>query len=83
MIEAMKQEIETKFKEPYEAGAVHILSAGSASDEETESWLHEIREAFSGQQVMYDPLSLGICCHIGPGGLGIGCAVKPDYGIER
>ena len=83
MIEAMKQEIETKFKEPYEAGAVHILAAGSASDEETESWLHEIREAFSGQQVMYDPLSLGICCHIGPGGLGIGCAVKPDYGIER
>lgn len=83
MIEAMKQEIETKFKEPYEAGAVHILAAGSASDEETESWLHEIREAFPGQQVMYDPLSLGICCHIGPGGLGIGCAVKPDYGIER
>ena len=24
-------------------------------------------------------LSLGVSCHIGPGGMGIGCAVAPDY----
>ena len=83
MIEAMKHEIETRFQEAYEAGAVHILAASSASEEETESWVKEIEAAFPGKQVMCDPLSLGVSCHIGPGGLGIGCAVKPDYGTVR
>lgn len=82
MIDAMKNEIETRFKKPYEEGAVHLLAASSASPEETEAWIHEIEEAFPGMHVMCDPLSLGVCCHIGPGGLGIGCAVKPDYGME-
>ena len=83
MIEAMKREIETRFQEAYEAGAVHILAASSASEAETESWVKEIEAAFPGKQVMCDPLSLGVSCHIGPGGLGIGCAVKPDYGTVR
>ena len=83
MIEAMKHEIETRFQEAYEAGAVHILAASSASEAETESWVKEIEAAFPGKQVMCDPLSLGVSCHIGPGGLGIGCAVKPDYGTVR
>lgn len=83
MIEAMKQEIETKYKDAYEAGAVHILAASSSPGEETDAWLQEIGEAFPGRNVFYDPLSLGICCHIGPGGLGIGCAVRPDYGRGR
>lgn len=83
MIEAMKREIETRFQEAYEAGAVHILAASSASEAETESWVKEIEAAFPGKQVMCDPLSLGVSCHIGPGGLGIGCAVKLDYGTVR
>lgn len=79
MIEAMKQEIETRFMEAYQAGAVHIMAASSASEEETAVWVSEIEEAFPGHTVLCDPLSLGICCHIGSGGLGIGCAVKPDF----
>ena len=70
MIEAMKHEIETRFQEAYEAGAVHILAASSASEAETESWVKEIEAAFPGKQVMCDPLSLGVSCHIGPGGWG-------------
>ena len=77
MIEAMKHEIETRFQDAYEAGAVHILAASSASEAETESWVKEIEAAFPGKQVMCDPSSLGVSCHIGPGGLGIGCAVEP------
>lgn len=83
MIDAMRHELETRFKEPCEAKAVHLLAASSASKEETEAWVREIEEAFPEMHVMCDPLSLGICCHIGQGGLGIGCAVKPDYGMER
>jgi len=83
MIDAMKHEIETRFKEAYEAGALNLLAASSATPEETEAWIHEIEEAFPGMDVFCDPLSLGICCHVGPGGLGIGCSVKPDFGIEK
>lgn len=79
-IEAMKHDMETRFHEAYADGAVHLLAASSASPEETAEWVREIEEAFPGMHVMCDDLPMGICCHIGRGGLGIGCAVQPDYG---
>ena len=48
-------------------------------DEENAAWVEEIKEAFPGVPLLYDNLSLGVSCHIGPGGMGIGCAVAPDY----
>ncbi len=83
MIEAMKHEIETRFQEAYEAGAVHILAASSASEAETESWVKEIEAAFPGKQVMCDPPVPGCQLPHRTGGWGIGCAVKPDYGTVR
>jgi DegV family protein with EDD domain len=77
MIEAMKEELNTRFKSEYEAGEVHLLAASSASDEDTEQWVEEIKENFPGMEVMCDNLSFGVSCHIGPGGLGIGCSCKP------
>lgn len=78
MIEAMKQELATQFREEMERGEVYLLAAGSASKEETEAWIQEIQEAFPGMPVQYDDLSLGASCHIGPGGLGIGCSCRPE-----
>ena len=43
----------------------------------TISWLQEIREAFPGMDVYCDELSLGVSCHIGPDGLGIGFSCRP------
>ncbi len=77
MIEAMKQDLETKFKEDYDAGEVRILAASSADEETTASWLEEIRKAFPDTEVVCDDLSLGVSCHIGPDGLGIGCSCRP------
>jgi DegV family protein with EDD domain len=77
MIEAMKQDLETRFKPWYDRGEVSLLAASSASPEETASWVQEIEEAFPGLPVLCDDLSLGVSCHIGPGGLGIGCSCKP------
>ena len=73
----MKQELATNFKEEYEKGEVYLLAASSASKEETDEWVREIQENFPGMDVMCDPLSLGVSCHIGPGGLGIGCSCRP------
>ena len=80
MIETLKHDLETRFKEAYEAGRVHLLAASSATQEETAEWVEEIRAAFPGHDVLCGNLSLGICCHTGPGALGIGCSCSPKLG---
>ena len=77
MIEALKHDLETRFKDAYSAGEVYLLAASSATPEETAEWTEEIRAAFPGHDVLSGNLSLGICCHTGPGALGIGCSCKP------
>lgn len=76
-IDAIKHDLETKFKEYYDKGQVHLLAASSADPEAAAAWVEEIKEEFPGMDVMYDDLSLGICCHIGPNGFGIGCSCYP------
>ena len=78
MIEAVQKDFETRFQESYQKGKVHLMAASSASEEETAKWVEEIKEAFPNMEVLCDPLSLGVCCHIGPGGLGIGCSCIPE-----
>lgn len=77
MIEAMQHDLETTFREWQERGEVYLLAASSSSQEVTEEWLKEIEEAFPGMEIMCDNLSMGVSCHIGQGGLGIGCSCRP------
>ena len=79
MIEAMKQEMDTRFADALADGQLRILAASSADKEETENWVKEIEDAFPGMKVFCDPLSLGVSCHTGAGALGIGCSVAPEY----
>ena len=74
MIDAMHKELETTFKKEYEAGKVYLMAASSSTEEVTADWISQIRESFPGMEVMCDDLSLGLSCHIGPDGLGIGCS---------
>lgn len=77
MLEAIKHDFETVFREQYENGEVYLLAATSANDTVTEEWLKEIREFFPGMEILSDNLSLGISCHTGEGALGIGCSCRP------
>lgn len=76
MIDAVKKEFETDFKEAYETGKVYLMAASSATAEVTREWIQQIQENFPGLDVMCDNLSLGLSCHIGPDGLGIACCNK-------
>lgn len=78
MILAMKHDLETRFLKWYEKGQVYLLAASSATKEVTLSWIDEIKEAFPDMEVVCDPLSMGLSCHIGPDGLGIGCSCRPE-----
>jgi len=82
MIDAMKNDIETRFADAMADGKLHLLAASSANEAETEAWVQEIEAAFPGMKVFCDPLSLGVSCHTGTGALGIGCAVVPDYKMK-
>ena len=41
-----------------------------------------LREEFPGMDVRCDDLSMGVACHIGYGGLGIGCSCCPDAALN-
>lgn len=77
MLEAMKNDFETTFREYYERNEIYLLAASSADEETTQNWVNEIKEFFPGMEVLCDKLSLGLSCHIGEGGLGIGCSCRP------
>ena len=77
MLEAMTQEFETRFKEYYDRNEIYLLEASSADEMTTQDWIKEIKEFFPGMEVLCDELSMGLCCHIGEGGLGIGCSCRP------
>ena len=48
MIDAMKKEFETNFKEAYEAGKLYLMAASSSTAEVTEEWIRQIKESVPG-----------------------------------
>lgn len=79
LIEAMKTEFQTNFKEEYEAGEIRLLAASSSSSEEAGKWVEQIKAAFPGMDVLYDDLTFGLACHTGCDAVGIGCVCKPKF----
>ncbi|MCI9500932.1 MAG: DegV family protein [Hungatella sp.] len=77
MLEAMEHDIETRFKDEKDRGELYLLAASSSPREDTDQWVAEIQEAFPGMEILCDDLSLGVSCHVGYGGLGIGCSCRP------
>jgi len=77
MIEAIRSDLATRFKDAHARGEVSLLAAGSANAEETAAWIERIQSEFPGMEVLYDDLSMGVSCHTGEGALGIGLSCRP------
>lgn len=72
MINAIKNDIETRFKEYYNKGELRISVAHTDNLAEAQKFAEEIRKTFPSIKFLtIDPLSLVIACHIGPGSLAI------------
>jgi hypothetical protein len=78
MIEAIHAELAGRFAEPLAQGRVTLLAASSASPEATAAWEARLQAEFPGMKLLSDQLSLGVSCHIGEGGMGVGLSVSPE-----
>ena len=77
MINAIKKDFETRFKDLVAAGKMTLAVAHTENFEEAERFSHEIKEAFPNVKFTFiDPLSLSVSCHIGPGALAVACSVE-------
>ena len=79
MIEKIKSELETEFKEANEQGKIALLAAYARDRGEALKFKDDIEKELGLKVMFVDPLSLSIACHTGPGAIGIGiCYYNPD-----
>lgn len=75
MIDAMKKDFTERFDDA-EGKNMHLEVAYTYDLEAAEAFKAEVQEAFSGMDIVMNPLSLSVSCHIGPGALAIACSKK-------
>lgn len=70
MIKSMQESIKTRFAHKN----MRVYAAHSTIEEEAKIWQAEIQAAFPDHEILLQPLSWSVSCHVGPGGFGIACA---------
>lgn len=76
MINAIRNDIETRFGGLTEDKHIWLLIAHTHNEEAAKAYRDEILEQFPGYDIHIDPLSLSVACHIGPGALAFACSKK-------
>ncbi len=77
MINAVKHDLTTRFADHVKAGKMTMAIAHTENFEEAEKFKAELMEEFPNVEfTVIDPLSLSVSCHIGPGSLAVGVAIK-------
>lgn len=79
MINAIKNDIETRFGGIHNDGGIYLQIAHTENQEAAEILAKELTEALPGYgEAHIDPLSLSVACHIGPGALAVACCKKME-----
>lgn len=77
MTEAVRHDLETRFKELREAGKMSISIAHTQNEAEAAVFRDELISAFPDVPFTFcDPLSLSVSCHIGPGALAVAACIR-------
>lgn len=72
MLSQVKADLETKFKDLYEAGNMAVAVAHTQNEQEALKFKDEILKEFPNLEFKWvSPLSLSVSCHIGPGALAV------------
>lgn len=75
MIETMKNDFEKRFHSP-DGAEMNLEIAYTQDLEAAEAFKKEVQEVFPNNEIVVNPLSLSVSCHIGPGALAIACSKK-------
>lgn len=74
MLEAIEKDNKERFHGAEDMSDVTISLAYSGTDlTEINAWRDELREKYPNQEMIAEPLSLSVACHIGPGAVAITC----------
>ena len=77
IINALKHDFETRFKDIVEAGKMTVAVAHTENFAEAEKFKEELMNVFPDIEFTFvNPLSLSVSVHIGPGALAAACAIK-------
>ena len=76
MMKAMQNDWENRFAEYVKRGEMCLQSAYTGNEEEALEFKKEIAEAFPGIEIVQNPLSLSVACHIGYGAIAVACSRK-------
>ena len=77
MMDAIKSDMENRFKVDYTG--MHLEIAHTENQEAAELLRDELLELYPGSDIVINPLSLSVSCHIGPGALAIAICKKMNY----
>ena len=75
MLEAIKKDVETRFKDLFDEGRLRFAVVHSDNLEVAEEFMREVKEVLHTEDVYIDCLSLSVACHIGPGALAVACMI--------
>ena len=78
MIDAMKSDFEKRFGNP-DGSQINLEMAYTHDLAAAEAFKEEVQAAFPNNEIVMNPLSLSVSCHIGPGALAIVCSKKIEY----
>lgn len=77
MINAIRHDMETRFKQLREQGKMTLAIAHTQNFAEAEIFKDELMQEFPDVEFTFiDPLSLSVSCHIGPGALAVAATIK-------
>lgn len=75
MLNAIRNDMETRFGGAT-ADNIWLEVAYTKNEQAAEQFVQEIQKEFPGFDIVCNPLSLSVACHIGPGALAIACCKK-------
>lgn len=78
MIKAMKEDFKERFKDA-EGEKIHLEMSYTYDIEAAEEFKEEVQKEFPNSEIVMQPLSLSISCHIGPGALAVACSQSIEY----
>lgn len=78
MLAAIENDINTRFGGTEHMEKIHMEVAHTQNEEAARELVEQIREKFAVEEVVMNPLSLSVSCHIGPGSLAVACTKAID-----